>query len=57
MKDINQRVFQKIFGFAPYPFQKEVFENLNNQRYPLLIKAPTGSGKTEAIMASFLPNF
>jgi CRISPR-associated endonuclease/helicase Cas3 len=57
MKDINQRVFQKIFGFAPYPFQKEVFENLNNQRYPLLIKAPTGSGKTEAIMASFLAQF
>jgi CRISPR-associated endonuclease/helicase Cas3 len=57
MKDINQRVFQKIFGFDPYPFQKEVFENLNNQRYPLLIKAPTGSGKTEAIMASFLAQF
>jgi CRISPR-associated endonuclease/helicase Cas3 len=57
MKDINQRVFQKIFGFAPYPFQKEVFENLNNQRYPLLIKAPTGSGKTEGILASFLAQF
>jgi CRISPR-associated endonuclease/helicase Cas3 len=57
MKDINQRVFQKIFGFDLYPFQKEVFENLNNQRYPLLIKAPTGSGKTEAIMASFLAQF
>jgi len=57
MKDINQRVFQKIFGFAPYPFQKEVFENLNNQRYPLLIKAPTGSGKTEGILASFLTQF
>jgi CRISPR-associated endonuclease/helicase Cas3 len=57
MKDINQRVFQKIFGFDPYPFQKEVFENLNNQRYPLLIKAPTGSGKTEGILASFLAQF
>jgi len=57
MKDINQRVFQKIFGFAPYPFQKEVFENLNNERYPLLIKAPTGSGKTEGILASFLAQF
>jgi len=57
MKDINQRVFQKIFGFALYPFQKEVFENLNNQRYPLLIKAPTGSGKTEGILASFLAQF
>ena len=57
MKNINQSIFKKIFGFEPYPFQKEVFEKLNNQKYPLLIKAPTGSGKTEAILASFLTQF
>jgi CRISPR-associated endonuclease/helicase Cas3 len=57
MKDTEQEVFKKIFGFDPYPFQAEVFEKISNQKYPLLIKAPTGSGKTEAVLAPFLSQF
>lgn len=57
MKDTEQEVFKKIFGFDPYPFQAGVFEKISNQKYPLLIKAPTGSGKTEAVLAPFLSQF
>jgi len=57
MKDTKQEIFKKIFGFDPYPFQAEVFEKISNQKYPILIKAPTGSGKTEAVLAPFLSQF
>ena len=49
--------FKTNFGFEPYEFQKEVFEKISKGRFPLLIKAPTGSGKTEAILYPFLLQF
>jgi len=54
-----QNLFKNIFLFEPYQFQKEVFEYFESgqQNFPLLIKAPTGSGKTEAIVAVFLNQF
>jgi len=55
--DIFKKIFKNIYGFEPYDFQKAVFDSLNRQEYPLLIKAPTGSGKTEAVLAPFFAQF
>ncbi|MEO0190259.1 MAG: DEAD/DEAH box helicase, partial [candidate division WOR-3 bacterium] len=44
----------------PYSHQEQVwkiFENWKKLNFPLLVKAPTGSGKTEAIIAPFLNQF
>ncbi len=41
----------------PFEHQKDVWEAVKNGGFPLLIKAPTGSGKTEAIIAPFLEQF
>ena len=49
--------FKDLFGFDPYDFQIEVAEKVYENKFPLLIKAPTGSGKTEAILAPFLLQF
>jgi len=50
-------IFDHIFGFKPYQFQSNVVEILNEKKYPILIKAPTGSGKTNAVLAPFLAQF
>jgi len=50
-------IFQRIFKFEPYPFQREVTESLIKGNFPILIKAPTGSGKTEAVLAPYLSQF
>lgn len=39
----------------PHSFQEDLFETLlENQRFPVLLRAPCGSGKTEALAAPFL---
>lgn len=50
-------IFEKVFNFEPYEFQKNTWTLLTNKGFPILIKAPTGSGKTEAILAPFLSQF
>ncbi|MCM8814447.1 MAG: CRISPR-associated helicase Cas3' [Candidatus Omnitrophica bacterium] len=41
----------------PYPYQIEVWEKMEKMNFPLFINAPTGSGKTEAVIAPFLEQF
>lgn len=41
----------------PYAHQIKVWEKLKNNQFPLLLRAPTGSGKTEAVLAPFLNQF
>ncbi len=51
-------LYSNIFGFdSPYDFQESIYECFLNGRFPLLLKAPTGSGKTEAVLAPFLHQF
>jgi len=52
-----QKIFRNIFGFQPYPFQTEIAEKILCEGLPLLIKSPTGSGKTESILAPFFLQF
>ncbi len=42
---------------SPYDYQQEVFSLIHQNRCPLLIQSPTGSGKTEAVLAPFLSQF
>ncbi|ROL57231.1 CRISPR-associated helicase Cas3' [Bacteroidetes/Chlorobi group bacterium Naka2016] len=49
--------FKNIFGFNPHDFQTKVFKTVTEGNFPILIKAPTGSGKTEAVLAPFLSQF
>lgn len=42
---------------SPFVHQQQTWDLILNNRVPLLIKAPTGSGKTEAILAPFLAQF
>jgi CRISPR-associated endonuclease/helicase Cas3 len=50
--------YERVFKISsPYKHQLEVWERLANNEYPLLLKAPTGSGKTEAVLAPFLNQF
>lgn len=46
-------VLQKHFGFKPYPFQERVAIALLEGRN-VILRAPTGSGKTEAALAPFI---
>ena len=57
MSNNVQEIFKDIFGFDPYRFQNEVAETINERKYPVLVKAPTGSGKTEAVLAPYLAQF
>jgi len=49
--------FQQTFVLEPYPFQTKVSECVDEGKFPILIKAPTGTGKTEAVLSSFLSQF
>ena len=42
---------------TPYVHQIKMWEMVEKGKYPLLLKAPTGSGKTEAAIAPFLAQF
>jgi len=54
------KIYKDIFCFSPNKHQDEIwnyFADTNNLKKPLILKAPTGSGKTEAILAPFLNQF
>ena len=43
--------FMKATGFAPYPYQSELAEGTS---LPILLRVPTGAGKTEAAVLGWL---
>ncbi|MGC8979298.1 CRISPR-associated helicase Cas3' [Caldisericum sp.] len=50
--------YKKYFNVdSPYEHQISSWEQINALKFPLLLKAPTGSGKTEAVLAPFLSQF
>lgn len=46
--------YQKIVGFAPNPMQEAMFKRITQGDCAALLKAPTGSGKTEAVLVPAL---
>lgn len=38
----------------PYEHQEKVWQLMNEGKFPIILRAPTGSGKTEAVVAPFL---
>jgi len=42
---------------SPFDHQINLWEHIHAMDFPLLLKAPTGSGKTEAVLAPFLSQF
>lgn len=50
--------YEKYFGItSPYSHQIDLWEKIKDGKFPILLKAPTGSGKTEAVLAPFLSQF
>lgn len=53
-----EKFYEDYFGIkSPHNFQKVIWEKLKNNSNTLLVKAPAGSGKTEAVLAPFLSQF
>ncbi len=50
---MNFKTFLKISGFRPYEYQKIAMESLFDGK-SLIIRAPTGSGKTEVAIIPFI---
>ncbi len=48
-----KEIFKKITGYDPYPHQIEIFEALSKGE-SVILRAPTGSGKSEAVFIPFL---
>ncbi len=46
-------IFKRITGYDPYPHQIEIFEALSRGE-SVILRAPTGSGKSEAVFIPFL---
>jgi CRISPR-associated endonuclease/helicase Cas3 len=39
---------------TPHTYQTQAWDMIEREKYPILLKAPTGSGKTEAVVVPFL---
>ncbi|MCO6040884.1 CRISPR-associated helicase Cas3' [Thermococcus alcaliphilus] len=48
-----ERKFKQVTGFTPYMFQKEAIEHIL-EGYSLIVRAPTGSGKSEMVLLPFI---
>lgn len=46
--------YQQVVGFDPNPMQRAMFERIASGDCAVLLKAPTGSGKTEAVLVPAL---
>ena len=47
----NPAIYQKLAGYSPNPMQEAMYQEIIAKEYPaVLLKGPTGSGKTEAIL-------
>lgn len=61
MQNISLNVrdfYKKYFQIdEPYEFQERIWDLILQGKNPLLVRAPTGSGKTEAVIAPFLAQF
>ncbi len=55
----NAEFFYKNYLSIDYPFDHQInlWERIHVNNFPLFLKAPTGSGKTEAVLAPFLSQF
>ncbi len=54
----SKEFYRKFFGIEnPYDIQESVWNTMEHGEFPIFIKAPTGSGKTEAVIAPFLNQF
>ncbi|PMP86372.1 MAG: hypothetical protein C0174_01810 [Thermodesulfobium narugense] len=50
--------YKKYFKIdIPFKHQIELWEKIRALEFPILLKAPAGSGKTEAVLAPFLSQF
>lgn len=53
-----EQFYKKHFNIDfPYDHQLKMWNSIQSESFPLLLKAPTGSGKTEAVLAPFLSQF
>lgn len=54
----SREFYKKYFNIdTPFDHQINLWERIHAIDFPLLLKAPTGSGKTEAVLAPFLSQF
>jgi len=50
--------YKNYFGITkPFEHQEKLWNLINETQFPILMRAPTGSGKTEAVVAPFLQQF
>ncbi|MCS7163548.1 MAG: CRISPR-associated helicase Cas3' [Thermodesulfovibrio sp.] len=56
--EYKRTFYKSYFDISnPYEHQLKVWEHIERLEFPIFIKAPTGSGKTEAVIAPFLYQF
>lgn len=46
----GQTIYQKLAGFTPNPMQSAMYEAVTAEHPAILLKAPTGTGKMEAVL-------
>jgi len=49
--------YQSLFEFGPYAHQTGLFQASRDGAFPLVLRAPCGTGKTEAAVAPWLAQF